>query len=1169
MHVEIERAAEPLDDRDRAPAAVPHAVQPRAAAQPAQHGAQGHADDGAAQIVVPRELAPHAVRQAQHPLHPSAAAAPGTPALAHGHVWKDAIHQVRGPLGHPAAAATRTKTQPFAGEGHQPIQAACRTAEAREPAGQPAAPEKGAKLLLDEPRQPLAVAQARGPHAEGLELIPHHLVQHTRCWTPRFVADGRQRHARRCGERRGNRKPAGMAGFRRAPSATVTVSAYTNIGASADSARIIRAGTRDRLGRVLVGPVLTPHGRLLVAQVDDGPALPPDVSRRIEEAFARGSGHGLLQLGAGEVGTALPPVFGYWREFSARYVTAVCTLADAGNRGELAHVPALSNEDLESLASAAPPMTGAEYLTAFVLQALWDVLDTAFRSELSASKASVQDFLSHRSHAWHLVGRVHFNLAENRKDDDAPFAFLATYTTRLSAHAKAQHLPLGQALREYAGAANKARLLSLLLPVQRAAEQCAWLKTMVDAGEIYHPLRWTPAEAFQLLTDLPLLESAGIVVRVPGAWRANRPPRPRVGATVGGKPPSGLGAEALVDFQMEVTLDGERLTAAEIKTLLASADGLHLIRGRWVEVNRDKLARMLDEFRAVERAAADGGLGFAEAMRLLAGANVSGDRAIDEAPGWSRMVAGPWLANTLDGLRRPEALARVDPGDELRTTLRPYQQVGVRWLHLLSTLGLGACLADDMGLGKTMQVLALLLVRRRHARRRLNADATEPADIDTGRGTSLLVAPASLLANWASEIARFAPSLGTLVAHPSAMAAADLQALDQERVADVDLVITSYGSLLRIPGLAKIPWYVVVLDEAQAIKNPGARQTRAVKQLDARARLALTGTPVENRLGDLWSIFDFINPGLLGSGKEFSSFVKRLSERPHNLSGPGPYAPLRELVRPYILRRLKTDKTVIADLPDKTEVKAYCHLTRTQAALYQQAVKELATELDTKLRDVDDIKRRGVVLAFLMRFKQICNHPSQWLGDDAWAEEDSGKLARLREIGAVVAAKQEKVLVFTQFREVTAPLASFLGSVFGRPGLVLHGGTDVKKRQALVRQFQEDEEMPFFVLSLKAGGTGLNLTAAAHVIHFDRWWNPAVENQATDRAFRIGQTKNVLVHKFLCRGTIEEKIDDLIDSKRQLSEDLLGGGAELLLTEMKNDELLKLVALDLHAASQE
>ncbi len=895
-----------------------------------------------------------------------------------------------------------------------------------------------------------------------------------------------------------------------------------------------------------VSPVLTPHGRLLLAQVDDVPALQADLSRELRDAFARGSGHGLLQLGAEEVGTVLPPVLGYWREFAARYMTAVCTLPDIGEGGALEHVPAPPEEDLESLAAGAPPMTGAEYVTASVLRTLWDALDAAFRAELSESKASVQDFLTRKSPAWRLVGRVHFNLAENRKDDAAPFAFLATYTTRLSAHAKAQHLPLGQALREYAGAANKARLLSLLLPVQRAAEQCAWLKVMVDAGEVYHPLRWTPAEAFQLLTDLPRLEASGVVVRVPGTWRANRPPRPQVSATVGGKAPSGLGAGALLDFQMEVTLDGERLTAAEIKKLLAASDGLHLVRGRWVELNRDKLGRMLEEFRAVERAAEDGGLTFVEAMRLVAGANVSGEGVADAAPDWSRIVAGSWLANALDGLRRPEALARVDPGDALRTKLRPYQQVGVRWLHLLSTLGLGACLADDMGLGKTIQVLALMLVR--------GADQAE------GRRTNVLVAPASLLANWASEIERFAPSLRTLVAHPSAMPATELQAFDRGILANVDLVITSYGSLLRVPALLKMPWRLAVLDEAQAVKNPGARQTRAAKQLDAHARIALTGTPVENRLGDLWSIFDFINPGLLGSSKEFTSFTKRLAARPQN-----PYGPLRELVRPYILRRLKTDKTVIADLPDKTEVKAYCHLTRKQAALYQQAVKELAAELNR----ADGITRKGVVLASLMRFKQICNHPSQWLGDNRWAEEDSGKLARLREIAAVVAAKQEKALVFTQFREMTMPLSAFLGLVFGRPGLVLHGETAVKKRQALVQRFQEDERVPFFVLSLKAGGAGLNLTAASHVIHFDRWWNPAVENQATDRAFRIGQTKNVLVHKFLCRGTIEEKIDRLIDSKRQLSEDLLEGGAELLLTEMKNDELLKLVALDLHAASQE
>ena len=889
---------------------------------------------------------------------------------------------------------------------------------------------------------------------------------------------------------------------------------------------------------------LTPHGRLILSPDAGAPRLDSSVAGRLLHAFERGAGHGLLLLGAGEAGTALPPAHSYWREFGGRFVTALCTQQGDSPPKNIAAPP---NDELERIALAAPPMPGAEYLTASVLESLWRELDTAFRIELSESKCGVQDFLKRRNPAWNLVGRVHFNIAENRRDPDTPFAFLATYTTRLSTQAKAQHLPLGQALQEYTGTANKDRLLSLLLPVQRASETCPWLKAMVDGGEIFHPLRWTPQEVVQLLRDVPLLETAGVVVRMPASWRGNRPPRPRVTGTVGAKAPSGLGQNALLDFRMDVTLDGETLTAAEIRDLLSRTDGLALVRGRWIELDRGHLQGMIDRFRQVERTAKDNGLAFAEAMRLVASADVAAeDAAAATHADWAQVVAGPWLAETLQGLRSPQGLAQIDPGDGLRGVLRPYQQVGVRWLYLLAKLGLGACLADDMGLGKTIQVLSLLLVLKRQD--------------GAGRQPSLLVAPASLLANWAAEIERFAPGLKALVAHPSALPAAELKAVDTARLQEIDLMITSYGSLLRLPWVGEHPWRLAVLDEAQAIKNPDAKQTRAVKQLKARARLALTGTPVENRLGDLWSIFDFVNPGLLGTAKEFASFAKRLADRPR-----GSYGPLRDLVRPYILRRLKTDKTVISDLPDKTEIKAFCLLSRRQAALYGQAVQDLAEQL----ADATGIRRKGLVLSFLMRFKQICNHPSQWLGDGAWSEADSGKWARLRDIAEVVAAKQEKVLVFTQFREVTAPLAAFLGSVFGRPGLVLHGETEVKKRRDLVRRFQEDEAVRFFVLSLKAGGAGLNLTAASHVVHFDRWWNPAVENQATDRAFRIGQTKNVLVHKFVCRGTVEEKIDQLIESKRQLSQELLEGGADLLLTELKDDELLKLVALDMNKALKE
>jgi superfamily II DNA or RNA helicase len=901
------------------------------------------------------------------------------------------------------------------------------------------------------------------------------------------------------------------------------------------------------VGPVSLAPTLSPHGRLALAEAPDAQPLDPELAQRLGNAFARGSGHGILQLGAAEAGPALPPVLSYWREFGVRYVTALCTHPETDATLRKVLVAAPPAVELDRLVLAAPPMTGAEYLSAEVLTALWQEVDAAFGIELKESNCGMQEFLKRRNPAWNLVGRVHFNLAENRKDSDAPFAFMATYTTRLTAHAKAQHLPLGKALSEYAGAANKDRLLSLLLPVQRASETCPWLKTLVDAGEIFHPLRWTPEEAIQLLRDVPQLESAGVVVRMPATWRSNRPLRPRVSAQIGGKAPAGLGLDALLDFQMEITLDGERLNADEIRELLERSDGLALVRGRWVEVDRERLSRMLEHFREIERTAAENGLGFREAVRLLTGADAGAVYAsADGSAEWSQVVAGPWLAETLKGLRSPEGLARIDPGAALKATLRPYQQVGVRWLYLLAKLGLGACLADDMGLGKTIQVLSLLLILKRQT-------AGRPLP-------SLLVAPASLLANWAAEIERFAPGLNALIAHPSALPANELRSHSPARLNGVDLVITSYGSLLRMPWIAQTAWHLVVVDEAQAIKNPNARQTRTVKGLKAHARFALTGTPIENRLGDLWSIFDFVNPGLLGSSKEFTNFVKALANRPHNS-----YGPLRELVRPYILRRLKTDKTVIADLPDKTEVKAFCQLSRKQAALYEQSVKELAKQL----REAEGIQRKGLVLSFLMRFKQICNHPSQWLGDGSWDENDSGKWARLRDIAEEIASRQEKVLVFTQFREVIPPLSAFLASVFGRPGLVLHGETEVKQRKEIVRRFQEDEGVGFFVLSLKAGGAGLNLTAASHVVHFDRWWNPAVENQATDRAFRIGQTKNILVHKFVCRGTVEDKIDQLIESKRRLSTGLLEGGADLLLTEMKDEELLKLVALDINSALKE
>ncbi len=888
---------------------------------------------------------------------------------------------------------------------------------------------------------------------------------------------------------------------------------------------------------------LTPRGRLVCEPAAEVPALDLGVAARLGAAFAKGRGAGLLQLGGAEVGQALPPAFAWWRGFAGRYVVALCHHGEAADPGaQMPKIPPPAEGELATLVLTAPLMPGAEYLDTAMLRQLWAELARAMADAVAQAGGSLPLALQGLNPAWNLVGRVHFNLAENRRDAEAPFAFMATYTTGLSEHGRARHAPLGEALGAYAGAANRVKMLSLLLPVQRATERCDWLRAMVEAGEIFHPLRWTAFEASRLLGSVGELEAAGVVVRMPAGWPAGRPARPQVVARIGAGAPSAVGLDGLLDFAMETTLDGETLSESEIHALLAGTDGLVLLRGRWVEVDRARLDRTLRRFRAAEALAAERGLPFAEAMRLLAGVAVAAEGADGDAPAWARVVAGPWLAETLRTLRAPDGTG-IDPGAGLHAMLRPYQKAGVHWLHLLGGLRLGACLADDMGLGKTMQVLALLLVQRQRAGGR-----TLPP--------CLLVAPASLLANWAAEIERFAPGLRARIVHPSAMAAGEAKRFAAEDAAGLDLVITSYGTLLRLPVLAEIGWRLVVLDEAQAIKNPGAKQTRAAKALRAEARIALTGTPVENGLGDLWSLFDFLNPGLLGGERQFATTVKRLAEHTAN-----PYGPLRELVRPYILRRMKTDRAVITDLPDKTEVRAYCHLSRRQAALYAQAVADLRRGLE----EAEGMTRKGLVLATLSRLKQICNHPAQWLNEADWAEPDSGKFARLREIAEVVASRQEKMLVFTQFREATAPLAAFLGGIFGRAGLVLHGGTAVARRRDLVTRFQDDEAVPFFVLSLKAGGSGLTLTAAAHVVHFDRWWNPAVENQATDRAFRIGQKRNVLVHKFICRGTLEERIDAMLESKQGLSEAVLAGGGEVALTEMADEALLRLVALDLEA----
>ena len=905
--------------------------------------------------------------------------------------------------------------------------------------------------------------------------------------------------------------------------------------------------------------VLSPAGRLSVATLPEaGLELPAATAARLGEAFDSSSAEGLESLATDCLQIPLPAGLAFWREFARTYFTALCHRPESAATPDTPPpaVPRPPEEEILALTEGAPPMQGLEYLDAGVLGCLWDELDARVSSEIAGSHAgSTQAYLRAKNPLWNAVGRVTFHLAENKRNPAQPFAFLATYTHRLSEQGKVQHLPLGRALQEYAGANNRAALAALLAPVQRAAEKSPLARDLLESRALFQPQAWKPPAAFRFLKEIPRLEESGISVRIPDWWKAGRPPRPQVSVRIGEQARNRLGKGSLLDFKVELALDGEPLTEEELQAIAGATQGLVLLKGRWVEVDSEQLKEVLAHWKKVQAAVGSDGVSLIDGLRLLSGFDPGGsgataDGTVQARPDWAKVSAGGWLRQTLEQMQSPRASADSDPGPELLAELRPYQREGVHWLWFMSQLGLGACLADDMGLGKTIQVIALLLIRRRQS---------------PSRQPALLVVPASLIANWRAELRRFAPVLSVFFAHPSespaellAEAAADPAAALRGR----DLVITSYALLLRLPWLKQLEWDAVILDEAQAIKNPGARQSRSTKELRGRHRIALTGTPIENRLSDLWSLFDFLCPGLLGGAKDFASFAKNRSA-----ADSGSFAPLRRLIRPYILRRMKTDKHIISDLPDKTEIDAFCSLSRAQAALYGQSVAELESRLAGA--EEDGIRRRGLILAFLTRLKQICNHPSQWLGDGIYRPEDSGKFQRLRELSEEIAARQEKVLVFSQYREITEPLARHLAVVFGRPGLVLHGETAVRKRQGLVDEFHRDGGPPFFVLSLKAGGTGLNLTAATHVIHFDRWWNPAVENQATDRAFRIGQKRNVMVHKFICRGTLEEKINALIADKTALADDILGGGAERLLTEMKNDELLRFVALDIRSVAEE
>ncbi len=879
-----------------------------------------------------------------------------------------------------------------------------------------------------------------------------------------------------------------------------------------------------------------------------------DLENDLESAFAESPATFLIKLGLANSSLPLHPSLRFWRDFSALFCRKMLLLPEVETLREKSRAQ-LSDEDVRLLLESAPPMSGSEYLGSDVLNRYWNELHVAFHSNIAATSLSVEDWFNSHSGAEREIGRIHFHLVENRTGE-FPFAFLATYGTHVGTKGRARHLPLRHALEEFQGDPRKQ--LQALKAIHRAARGSSWLKKLLESGEVFHPLAWTPTQAHRFLKDLEIFSEAGILCRIPDWWRGARK-GPRMRLLVGDSAAAGLGLDALLDFRPELTLDGETLTEVELQKLAEAGEELALIKGKWVVVDAEKIGRSLDLFTRARKLTKGGKMTLAEALKLLGGAAGKSPLGLEGED--IETSAGVWLTGLMDKMRNPNLVRRVQPGPAFQGALRPYQQLGLNWLHFLHQLGFGACLADDMGLGKTVQVLALLQSLK-DAQLDPHGSSTHGTmkRVSPPHGAKsqeslgvLLVAPASLLHNWISETARFTPELSISAAH-SAFEKEPPGTGEKTSASkkSADIVVTTYGMIERLAWIKKRKWSLIILDEAQAIKNLSSLQTRAVKALTGDRRLVLTGTPVENRLFDLWSIFDFLNPGLLGSADEFRKRTRHLQENPEG------YGRLRGVVQPYILRRLKTDKSLLPDLPDKVERKVFAALGKKQVALY----RSLVNKLEEALEGTVGMKRRGLILAFLTKFKQVCNHPDHYSGSGGYKEADSGKFSVLREICEPILEKHERLLLFTQYAEITEPLSDYLAGIFGRPGLVLTGATPVGKRRALVDAFQGDAYIPFLVLSLKAGGTGLNLTRANHVVHFDRWWNPAVENQATDRAFRMGQTKNVMVHKFITRGTLEEKIDALIESKHQLARDILPSGNEDWITEMSDTQIVQMFTLD-------
>lgn len=767
----------------------------------------------------------------------------------------------------------------------------------------------------------------------------------------------------------------------------------------------------------------------------------------------------------------------------------------------------LDDEAIEEILPYVPFITGYTYVTADWIKRISEIFFAFYKKEMLNYKGTQKEYLAGKGVNITIPSRIYFHLVENNERNDLPFAFLATYTAEKNG--KIVHFPLKNALVEFKN--NSEELNILIDSIFSASRKSDFVKHYMETGDIYFPIKMSEAEAYAFLKEVGIFEQCGIVCRIP-RWYTHS--EDTIQIDIDEKlfySIKMINQAAINYFVPKLIYHGVEITVDEAKTLLLKQEGLEIIKGKWVEINHTDLSVLLDQF---ENLSSDGTT-LLEVLRSKAG--IGTNRKV--FPVNIEFSREDWIERYISS-----AVREIDENtipDRFINVLRPYQKDAFFWLWGMCNLGFGVCLADDMGLGKTVEVISFLSKYKENY---------EEAHV-------LIVVPATLVANWTAEFAKFAPSTDVFILRGN-------NAPEKGKYKGF-ITITTYQIASKSDYLAQNTWDVVVLDEAQAIKNYYTTQTKSIKSLQAHMRIAMTGTPIENNVLELWSIFDFLNPGLLGNRLEFKGIYEQEDS----------HLRIRKLIQPFVLRRVKTDKSIISDLPEKNEIDISVNLTKDQIVLYKKAVNDMNLAIKT-LKN----KQEGqiIVLSSIMKLKQICNHPCQYYGTSEYDPELSGKFIMLRDISEAIYEKREKVLVFTQFKEIIPALDCLLEKVFKRKGAVIDGDTSMQKRAEIVDAFQAGN-FPYMVLSLKTAGVGLNLTEANNVIHFDRWWNPAVENQATDRTYRIGQKQNVTVYKFISANTIEEVIDKMLKVKQSLADMYVNDIDSNVLLKLSPEELMHVV----------